>query len=151
MQGPISLRSSTECCEQGFRRWSISTRTSQPHVCGPDLDDVARADIHRLADVRHGPDVIRRLIVAIARSVASDVAFTTLTADVRAVAPSINARRSVRTSGSSADIRRRSTTAMAPALRSRAVLRTAAKLHLVDPALAAAALGADARANCEVT
>ncbi len=55
------------------------------------VDEVGRTDIQRLADVRHNPDVIRRLIAAIARSIASDVAFTTLTADVRAVAPSINA------------------------------------------------------------
>ena len=110
------------------------------------LDDVARADIHRLADVRHGPDVIRRLIVAIARSVASDVAFTTLTADVRAVAPSINAE----TISTYVGLLERmfvveAQQPWAPALRSRARLRTAAKLHLVDPALAAAALGADAR------
>ena len=49
------------------------------------LDEVGRTDIHRLAEVRHHPDVIRRLITAIARSIASDVAFTTLTADVRSV------------------------------------------------------------------
>lgn len=110
------------------------------------LDEVGRADIQRLADVRHGPDVIRRLIVAIARSVASDVAFTTLTADVRAVAPSINAE----TVSSYVGLLERLFVVEAqrpwtPALRSRARLRTAAKLHLVDPALAAAALGAGAR------
>lgn len=110
------------------------------------LDEVGRADIQRLADVRHGPDVIRRLIVAIARSVASDVAFTTLTADVRAVAPSINAE----TISTYVGLLERmfvveAQQPWAPALRSRARLRTAAKLHLVDPALAAAALGAGAR------
>ena len=110
------------------------------------LDEVGRADIQRLADVRHGPDVIRRLIVAIARSVASEVAFTTLTADVRAVAPSINAE----TISTYVGLLERMFVVEAqqpwsPALRSRARLRTAAKLHLVDPALAAAALGAGAR------
>lgn len=110
------------------------------------LDEVGRADIQRLADVRHGPDVIRRLIVAIARSVASEVAFTTLTADVRAVAPSINAE----TISTYVGLLERmfvveAQQPWAPALRSRARLRTAAKLHLVDPALAAAALGAGAR------
>jgi len=110
------------------------------------VDEVSRTDIQRLADVRHQPDVIRRLIAAIARSVASDVAFTTLTADVRAVAPSINAE----TVSTYVGLLERMFIIEAqqpwtPALRSRARLRTAAKLHLVDPALAAAVLGAGAR------
>lgn len=110
------------------------------------VDEVSRTDIQRLADVRHQPDVIRGLIAAIARSVASDVAFTTLTADVRAVAPSINAE----TVSTYVGLLERIFIVEAqqpwtPALRSRARLRTAAKLHLVDPALAAAVLGAGAR------
>ena len=110
------------------------------------VDEVARTDIQRLADIRHNPDVIRRLIAAIARSVASDVGFTTLTADVRAVAPSINAE----TVSTYVGLLERMFIVEAqhpwtPALRSRARLRTAAKLHLVDPALAAAVLGAGAR------
>lgn len=110
------------------------------------IDEVGRTDIHRLADIRHKPDVIRRLIAAIARSVASDVAFTTLTADVRAVAPSINAE----TVSTYVGLLERMFIVEAqhpwtPALRSRARLRTAAKLHLVDPAVAAAVLGASAR------
>jgi predicted AAA+ superfamily ATPase len=109
------------------------------------VDEVSRTDIQRLADVRHQPDVINRLIAAIARSVASDVAFTTLTADVRAVAPSINAE----TVSTYVALLERMFIVEAqqpwtPALRSRARLRTAAKLHLVDPALAAAVLGAGA-------
>ena len=111
------------------------------------VDEVGRTDIQRLADIRHNPDVIRRLIAAIARSVASDVVFTTLTADVRVVAPSINAE----TVSTYVGLLERMFIVEAqqpwtPALRSRpARLRTAAKLHLVDPALAAAVLGAGAR------
>jgi uncharacterized protein len=110
------------------------------------VDEVGRTDIHRLADVRHNPDVIRRLIAAIARSIASDVAFTTLTADVRVVAPSINAE----TISTYVGLLERMFIVEAqqpwtPALRSRARLRTATKLHLVDPAVAAAVLGAGAR------
>lgn len=109
------------------------------------VDEVSRTDIQRLADVRHQPDVINRLIGAIARSVASDVAFTTLTADVRSVAPSINAE----TVSTYVALLERMFIVEAqqpwtPALRSRARLRTAAKLHLVDPALAASVLGAGA-------
>ena len=49
-------------------------------------------ELARLADMLGaGALQANRLIAAIARSVASEVAFTTLTADVRSVAPSINA------------------------------------------------------------
>lgn len=110
------------------------------------VNEVGRTDIQRLADVRHNPDVIRRLIAAIARSVASDVTFATLTADVRAVAPSINAE----TVSTYVGLLERMFIVepqqpWTPTLRSRARLRTAAKLHLVDPALSAAVLGAGAR------
>lgn len=54
------------------------------------IDDVARTDIRRLADVRHEPDVIKQLSAGLARSVAGEVTHRTLAADVRAVAPPIN-------------------------------------------------------------
>lgn len=109
------------------------------------VDEIGRADIQRLADVRHSPDVIRRLITAIGRCVASDVSFTTLTSDVRAVAPAINAE----TISTYVGLLERlfivePQQPWTPTLRSRARLRTAAKLHLVDPAVAAAVLGASA-------
>jgi predicted AAA+ superfamily ATPase len=110
------------------------------------IDDVSRTDIQRVADVRHHPDVIRRLIAAIARSVASEVTYTTLATDVRAIAPSVNAE----TVSTYVGLLERlflveAQQAWAPTLRSRARLRTTSRLHLVDPALAAAALGAGPR------
>jgi predicted AAA+ superfamily ATPase len=45
----------------------------------------------RLADIRHDPAVIRRLIASLARSVATEVTYTTLAADVQTVAPGITA------------------------------------------------------------
>lgn len=107
------------------------------------VDEVARTDIHRLADVRHEPDAIKQLIAALARSVASDVTYKTLAADVRAVAPRIN----VETISHYIDLLQRlfivePQRPWTPKLRSRARLRTSPKLHLVDPALAAASLGA---------
>lgn len=109
------------------------------------IDEVARTDIRRLADVRHEPDVIKQLVAALARSVASEVSHKTLAADVRAVAPSIN----VETIASYVGLLQRlfivePQPPWTPALRSRARLRTTPKLHLVDAALAAAALGAGA-------
>lgn len=107
------------------------------------IDDVARADVQRIADLRHGPAVIEQLITALARSVASDVTYRTLASDVRAVAPSINEE----TVRNYVDVLKRlyvveEQMPWTPKLRSRARMRTGSKLHLVDPALAAAALGA---------
>lgn len=109
------------------------------------IDDVARADVRRLADVRHAPDVIRQLIAALARSVASEVTYATLAADVRTVAPTIDAE----TVSGYVELLQRLFIVEAqppwtPALRSRARLRTSPKLHLADSALAAVALGAGA-------
>lgn len=107
------------------------------------IDDVARTDVRRLADVRHEPGVIKQLIAALARSVASEVTYRTLVADVRSVAPTISAE----TISSYVTLLERLFIVelqqpWTPKLRSRARLRTAPRLHLVDPSLAAAALGA---------
>ncbi len=107
------------------------------------IDDVARTDIRRLADVRHAPDVIKQLISGLARSVASEVAYSTLAADVRSVAPTID----VETISGYVGLLQRLFIVepqhpWTPRLRSRARVRTSPKLHLVDASLAAAALGA---------
>lgn len=106
------------------------------------IDEVARTDIRRLAEVRHEPVAIRQLIAGLARSVASDVTHRTLAADVRAVAPAISAE----TISGYVELLQRLFVVepqppWTPKLRSRARLRTSPKLHLVDVALAAAALG----------
>lgn len=107
------------------------------------IDEVARTDIRRLDVVRHEPDVIKQLVASLARSVASEVTMKTLAADVRAVAPAILPE----TVGGYVELLERlfivePQLPWAPKLRSRARLRTSPKLHLVDAALAAAALGA---------
>ncbi len=107
------------------------------------VDDVARTDIRRLAGVRHEPAVIKQLVTALARSVASEVTYRTLAADVRAVAPTIDEE----TVSNYVGLLQRLFVVEAqrpwtPTLRSRARVRTSQKFHLVDPALAAAALGA---------
>jgi uncharacterized protein len=122
--------------------------TSLTHAQSADrlrgyIDDVARTDIRRIADVRHEPEVIKQLITALARSVASGVTYKTLATDVRAVAPTIDEE----TVSNYVGLLHRLFVVEAqrpwtPALRSRARVRTSPKLHLVDPALAAAALGA---------
>jgi predicted AAA+ superfamily ATPase len=110
------------------------------------VDDVARTDIRRIADIRHEPEVIRQLIAALARSVSSEIKYKTLATDVRAVAPAIDQETISSYVGLLqrlfvVDVQRPWT----PALRSRARVRTSPKFHLVDPALAAAVLGAGPR------
>lgn len=107
------------------------------------LDEVARTDIHRLADVRHEPNVIKALLTALSRSVASEVTYSTLVADLKVVAPRIDPEtvsKYVELLERLFIVERQS--AWTPALRSRARLRTSPKFHLADPALAAVALGA---------
>lgn len=107
------------------------------------IEEIARTDIHRIATIRHNPDIIGQLIAALARSVAGEVTYKTLAADVRAIAPDITAA----TVSNYVELLERlfiveMQKPWTPKLRSRARLRTTPKVHLVDPAFAAAALGA---------
>ncbi|MDR2974868.1 MAG: DUF4143 domain-containing protein [Propionibacteriaceae bacterium] len=111
------------------------------------IDDVSRLDVPSLVDMRHDPIVIQQLMASLARSTASDVTFTTLAADVRAVAPGIKPE----TVASYVNVLERvfavdRQKAWTPSLTSRARLRTSPKLHLADPSLAVAAMGVTARA-----
>ena len=127
----------------GFPAMTTLSPAQASHRLRGYIDDVARTDIHRIADIRHEPEVVKQLIAALARSVAAEVTYKTLAADIRAVAPTINEE----TVSNYVGLLQRLFIVEAqrpwtPALRSRARVRTSAKLHLVDPALAAAALGA---------
>lgn len=53
------------------------------------LEDVTRADVHRLAQIRHAPEVLDHLIRSLARQTAARVRVSTLTADLEQVAPGI--------------------------------------------------------------
>jgi uncharacterized protein len=107
------------------------------------IDDVARTDISRLAEVRHEPEVIKQLVAALARSVACEVSYRTLAMDLRSVAPTISAETiSVYVQLLARLFIVESQLPWTPRLRSRARLRTSPKLHLADASLACAALGA---------
>lgn len=129
--------------QPGFPAMSGLTLTQSAQRLRAYVGDVARTDIRRIADVRRAPEVITRLIAAVARGVASPISFTTLAADVRAVAPTFTQQ----TASAYVELLQRlfvveAQPSWAPRLRSRARLRTSPKLHLVDPALAAAMLHA---------
>ena len=105
--------------------------------------EIARTDVRRLADVRHDPAVVGQPLASIARDVATEASYATLAADVRSVAPDI---RDSTVSTYVGLLQRLFVVelqpAWTPALRSRARLRTSPRIHLADPALAAALLGA---------
>ncbi len=129
----------------GFPALTALSQTQAADQLRGYIEDVARTDIQRIANIRHQPEVIKQLIAAIARSVASEVTYTTLAADIRTAAPSIDEE----TVSNYVGFLRclfivEPQPPWTPALRSRARVRTSPKLHLVDAALAAAALGAGA-------
>jgi len=106
------------------------------------LGEVARTDIGNLEAVpSHAPEGIERLMLSIARNVATEANYSTLAADT---APDPLHRHSVRSYMQA--LRRLFVLEEQPAgalhLRSKAPLRKTSKLHFVDPSLAAAALGA---------
>ncbi len=109
------------------------------------LDEMIRADVGRLIDVRHEPVVLERLVRLLARSTAAETRVSVMAADLEAVAPGIKAD----TVGRYLEIFERiflvePQRAWRPALRTRARLRSQDKWHLADPSLAVAALGVDA-------
>jgi predicted AAA+ superfamily ATPase len=131
--------------QPGFPALAELTAPRAARLLRAYAEEVARADLSRLAQVRHDPPVVYRLIKALARSVASDVEYETLAKDVRSLAPAVKAE----TVSSYVTLLERlflveRQEAWAPRLQSRARLRRAAKLHLADPALAAAVTGATA-------
>ena len=129
--------------QAGFPAMSDLPSQQSARLLRAYLDEVVRTDIGRIADVRQDPSVVYQLVTSLARTVASETKLTTLATDLRTVAPSITAD----TVGRYLSLLERlfivePQQSWSPTLRSRARLRTSPKLHLADPALAAAALGA---------
>lgn len=129
----------------GFPAMATLTPEQSAQLLRAYAQDVASTDIFRLAEIRHEPAIIEQLIAALARSIANEVSYATLAADIRSAAPAIRGE----TVSHYVELLRRlflveAQAAWTPRLQSRARLRTSPRLHLVDPALAAAVLGADA-------
>ena len=107
------------------------------------VDEICRADIRRVDGVDRDPVRVERLLVALARHVATYATLSTITADAAGSDALLH-------SETAADYLRalerlmivEDQPAWAPHLRSRSRLRAAPKRHFVDPSLAVAALGA---------
>lgn len=106
------------------------------------VNEVIRVDIAAANGVRHNPATVRRLLRSLARNTATEVKITTLAADIDPQRPP-----SRNTVARYLDALRRvfvveDQPAWSVSLRSRASLRKTAKMHLVDPSLAACLLRA---------
>ena len=110
------------------------------------LEDVAVSDIARLDDEpRRNPRTVTALLRSLARNLSSELKLTTIAADMRGVGD-IQPRT---VSGYIGSLERiflvEEQYAWSPQIRSKTAIRSASKVHFVDPALAAAALGASSR------
>ncbi|SER62799.1 hypothetical protein CCYS_03645 [Corynebacterium cystitidis DSM 20524] len=108
------------------------------------IDDVVEIDVHRLAEIRHEPIVLRTLLSSLARNTATEVSIATLRKDMGTTLPTP----APETISHFLGLLERvfvvdKQPALATALRSKAALRKSAKYHLADPSLGARLLGAD--------
>lgn len=107
------------------------------------VDEIARVDVGRVDDRRRDPDKVGKLLVSLARNVATHVAATTLAADAGGSEGPLDDD----TVREYLDVLERlmvveNQPAWSPHLRSRRRLRQAPKRHFVDPSLAVGALRA---------
>jgi hypothetical protein len=107
------------------------------------LDEIRRADISRVDNVRRDPDRVGRLLASLARNVATSVSNSALAHDTGGADGPLKDD-TVREYMAALDrlMIIENQPAWAPHLRSRSSLRTAPKRHFVDPSLAVAALRA---------
>ncbi len=107
------------------------------------LDDIRRVDISGVDNVRRDPDRVGRLMASLARNIATQVSISTLAHDASGTdEPMKNDTARAYLDALTRLMIVEDQPAWAPHLRSRSILRTAAKRHFVDPALAVAALRA---------
>lgn len=109
------------------------------------LDDTARIDLPRLdGEPRRDPDGVMRLIRALGRSTATEVAIAALARDASAAGERMTDATVQRYLGALARVFViEDQPSWGPHLRSRDRVRKAPRRHFVDPSLAAAAVGAD--------
>jgi len=109
------------------------------------LEEIGRTDVSRVDGTHRDPERVRRLLVSLARNVATEVRHTTLAADTAGPAEEAPLERRT-VAGYLVALRRLFVMDEVPAWRahlaSRAQARLAPKLHLADPSLTVAALGA---------
>lgn len=107
------------------------------------LDETRLVDLERLDGVRRDPANVARVLRSLARNTATEAGDQTIARDVAGADGSIDRHTVANYIGALARVFVvEDLPAWSPALRSRAILRSSETRHLVDPSLAAAALGA---------
>ncbi len=109
------------------------------------IEEICRLDIRRPDGTRHDPLGVRRAITSLARHSASSPTGATLAADIGRERPISHETLTAYLDALTRIFIVEDQPAWAPHLSSRARLRKAPKRHLVDPALAVCALGANPR------
>jgi uncharacterized protein len=132
-----------EICRGGWPGLRELTLPVALERVGDYLEEICRTDVGTVDGGRRDPERVRRLLRSVARNVATHASLTTLVNDTAGADGQIKdetARRYL------AALERlfvvEDQPAWEPHLRSKYVLRKAAKRHFVDPSLAVAALGA---------
>lgn len=132
-----------EICRGGWPGLRDLPLTVALERVGDYLEEICRTDVGAVDGGRRDPERVRRLLRSVARNVATHASLTTLVNDTAGADGQIKdetARRYL------AALERlfvvEDQPAWEPHLRSKYVLRKAAKHHFVDPSLAVAALGA---------
>ena len=120
---------------------SMDTDDAQDFI-GDYLHEVAQSEVAAVDGVRRDPATVARLLVSLARNISTEAAMSTLSSDTGGERP-IDPRT---TAAYLSALQRlfvvEDVPAWSPQLRSRSRLRRAPRRQLVDPSLAAAALGA---------
>lgn len=107
------------------------------------LDEARLVDLGRLDGPKRDPENVGRVLRSLARNTATEASASTIAVDVSGVEQAINYHTVIDYIHALSRIFVvEDLPAWSPALRSRGVLRKAAKRHFVDPSLAVAALGA---------
>ncbi|MDE0678529.1 MAG: DUF4143 domain-containing protein [Acidimicrobiaceae bacterium] len=129
-------------CRGGWPRHLTMDAAQAQALCRAYVAEVARVDIARLDGPRHRPGGVMRLLESLGRNLATTVAASTLAEDI--AGDSAPSRDTVAEYLEALDrvYLVEDLPAWSVHLRSRARLRRSPKRHLVDPSLAAAALGA---------
>lgn len=129
-------------CRGGWPRTRRAGPDTAGAACRAYLDEISRTDVSRVDGVERDPVRVGRLLVSLARNVATEVRHTVLAADTAAAGEAPLERRTV--ADYLAALGRlfvvEEVPAWRPHLASRAQVRRSPKIHLADPSLTAAAL-----------
>ena len=142
----LSLGDALElACRGGWPQTRDADSATASGAARAYLDEISRTDVSRVDGVARDPVRVHRLLVSIARNVATGVKRTVLASDTAAPGEEPLERRTV--ASYLAALSRlfvvEEVPAWRPHLASRARARNSPKIHLIDPSLTAAALGSD--------